>query len=369
MKKSKESINFNLFIIFSAFVVMIFSLSYIQADGTLLETAKNKSENSTYLISSREGTSYKGVQGPGYGNYNFSNLANLFSSCPEEIAIFVHGWNATESEAMEQLDRVKMSLENNSYSYPLVGYSWDSDNVWIASQYISKWNGPILADFILKLNNSCNIEKEKDMQIRMIGHSLGSRVILSSLDSLLKDGTLNKTNTPIASVHLMGAAVDNEEVTKDPRYILNDKTNWGTVKSDYGKDIEEEVLNFSVLFSPEDNLFQPNENPAFEIYPSFEGDSALGQSGNQTWPWSINSSLPANYHQINVQEEIPINNDADGDGKCDLINPLNHDCLIKNKGDNHRGYLGFRNSNLTDSMKLVDDGAMNIVVSSWGDSK
>lgn len=75
-------------------------------------------------------------------------------------------------------------------------------------------------------------------------------------------------------------------------------------------------------------LFQQNVRPIL-------------QSGNQTWPWSINSSLPANYHQINVQEEIPINNDADGDGKCDLINPLNHDCLIKNKGDNHRGYLGF----------------------------
>ena len=113
------------------------------------------------------------------------------------------------TSTMEQLDRVKMSLENNSYTNPLVGYSWDSDSEWIASQYIAKWNGPILADFILNLTNltnSCNLDKGKDMQIRIIGHSLGSRVILSSLDSLLKDGTLNKTNTPIASVHLMGAA-------------------------------------------------------------------------------------------------------------------------------------------------------------------
>jgi len=43
--------------------------------------------------------------------------------------------------------------------------------------------------------------------------------------------------------------------------------------------------------------------------------------------------------------------------------------MIKNMGDNHRGYFGFRNSNLTDSIKLVDNGAMNIVVRSWGDSK
>jgi len=324
MKKLKELFNFQLFIIFSALVVIILSLSYIQASATLLETAKNKSEISTYLISSREGTLYKGVQGPGYGNYSFSNIADLFSSCPEEIAIFVHGWNATESQAMEQLDRVKMSLENNSYPYPLVGYSWDSDNVWIASQYISKWNGPILADFVLKLANSCNIDKVKDMQIRLIGHSLGSRVILSGLDSLLKDGTLNQNNISIASVHLMGAAIDDEEVAKDPKFILNDTTNWGTVKSDYGKAIEQEVLNFYILFSPEDNLFQPNEIPAFEIYPSFEGDSALGHLGYQVFPWNINSSLPANYHQINVEDEIPINKDADGDGICDLINRITH---------------------------------------------
>lgn len=43
---------------------MILSLSYIQASATVLETAKNKTEIPTYLISSREGASYKGVQGP-----------------------------------------------------------------------------------------------------------------------------------------------------------------------------------------------------------------------------------------------------------------------------------------------------------------
>jgi esterase/lipase superfamily enzyme len=159
---------------------MTLSSLYIQVSGNQLQTHKNNSKIPTYLTSSKEGESYKGVQGSGYGNYTFSNINDLFTSCPREIVIFVHGWNATEHQAMEQLDRVKMSLENNNYTNPLVGYSWGSDSEWIASQYIAKWNGPILADFILKLNNSCNVEKGKDMQIRIIGHSLGSRVILSS---------------------------------------------------------------------------------------------------------------------------------------------------------------------------------------------
>jgi pimeloyl-ACP methyl ester carboxylesterase len=365
MKKLKELFSIQLFIVFSALVVIILSLSYIQASATLLETTKNKTDIPAYLISSRDGISYKEVQGPGYGNYNFSNTADLFSSCPEEIAVFVHGWNANESQAKEQVDRVKMSLENNSYTYPLVGYSWDSNNVWIASQYIAKWNGPVLADFILNMTDSCNIDKGKDMQIRLIGHSLGSRVILSSLDSLLKNETLNKNNTSIASVHLMGAAVDDEEVTKDPKNILSDFTNWGTVKSDYGTAIEKVVVNFYNLHNPEDYIFEPNVTPAYEIYPAFEGDSALGQSGYQTLPWNINSSLPNNYHQINVEKEIPANDDADGDGKCDY--PLGDKCAVSKEGDNHRGYMGFRNS--TDTTKLVNNGVIDIVIKSWDTSK
>lgn len=42
-------------------------------------------------------------------------------------------------------------------------------------------------------------------------------------------------NFKIASVHLMGAALDNEEVSKNPENILSDLTNWGTVKSGYGE--------------------------------------------------------------------------------------------------------------------------------------
>ena len=77
----------------------------------------------------------------------------------------------------------------------------------------------------------------------------------------------------------MGAAVDYEEVTKDPGFVLNDHTNWGTVKSDYGKAIKEVVLNFSNLFNPEDNLLKDGKIPAVQVYRTFEGDLALGNYG------------------------------------------------------------------------------------------
>jgi hypothetical protein len=62
---------------------------------------------------------------------------------------------------------------------------------------------------------------------------------------------------------------------------------------------------------------------------------------------------------IDVQDEIPIIIDANGDGKCDIPIGL-FGCTIKNVGDNHFGYVGFEKNGV-----LIDDGAMNIVVYNW----
>ena len=75
------------------------------------------------------------------------------------------------------------------------------------------------------------------------------------------------------------------------------------------------------------NPFSP-----YQIYPSFEGDLALGQNGSQKFP--INITLPKNYIDINIAKEIPFNTDADGDKKCDdlriiTIHPWNASCMIK----------------------------------------
>ena len=51
---------------------------------------------------------------------------------------------------------------------------------------------------------------------------MGARVTLSTLESLYKNQEWNNKNFKIASVHLMGAAVDDEEATKSPSYITAD---------------------------------------------------------------------------------------------------------------------------------------------------
>jgi pimeloyl-ACP methyl ester carboxylesterase len=356
--------------------------------GIVSATVSNTTQKRipVYEITTRGNlVSAQGVEGSGYLNtYNLSDSRKLNITCPDEVAIFIHGWGQNETEAKERFDRVKMSLEKNTYTnISLVGFSWDSDTEWMAAKFIAKWNGPKLADFIVHLKNDCKNSGE-DVKVRLIGHSLGARVILSALDSLHKNATWNDNNFKIASVDLMGAAVDDEEVTTNPKDILNDKTNWGSPKSDYGQAIEEEVNNFYNLFSTKDNVLEPNPETFFPIYPLFEGDLALGQSGHQK-----GIALPKNYNDTNdkdVTDQIIAMRNADGIeaevfGMCDNNHPLI--CTIKtegwdlglcnllidppkcqvNKGDNHAGYIGFRN-NVTKTL-LADDGAMNVVVNNW----
>jgi Alpha/beta hydrolase of unknown function (DUF900) len=351
---------------FVSFGLVALLLMGIIQSNTLSATTKTEETKKIpmYMISTRNLTNpdYEIVQKEqGYGNYSFLNVSQLLTQqpCQGEVAIFVHGWDTNMTKAKERLDRVKLSLEKNNYTDPLVGFSWPSDTAWFGAKFIAKENGPKLAKFILELQKNC-----PDTEIRIIAHSLGARVILSSLDSLHKDPTWNTNNFNITSVHLLGAAVDNEEVSKNPGDILIDQTNWGTAKSDYGQAIEEEVINFYNLFSPPDNLLEPNLKKPFEsIYPSFEADLALGQSGYQKIPYSINASIPGNYDEINVEAKIPFNKDADGDGLCDIKKPFTGICTIMGVGDNHNGYMGFRNS--TDNTKLDDAGAIDVVVDNW----
>lgn len=297
-----------------------------------------------------------GVQGQGYGNYTLLAIEQLYSQCPDEVAIFVHGWGLNENQAKERLDRVKMSLENSTYNIPLISFSWDSNITWFDATRMAKDNGPKLADFISNLTNICNQPPHnKEVKVRLIGHSIGSRVILSSLDSLNKTSTWNNNNFKIASVDLMGAAVDNEEVSMDSIDHYNQPM-WlhdpNGIKFSYGKFIGSEAFKFSNLHSPEDNVLE-------RYYPNYEGgDRALGENGKQRNP---EIRTPSNYTDIDVRIHLKPIDDADAMDGCDFgICELG---LEANVGDNHAGYVGFRN--LTDTRLLADDGAIDIVVDNW----
>ena len=343
----------------------------LQSHVVATTIAEQTKKISPYMITTRDRLNYyEDIQELGYDkSYSFLDIDQLTQKpCPDEIAIFVHGWGADEDEAKERFDRVKLSLEKNNYTHPLVGFSWDADQAWLSAKFVAKDNGPQLSKFIVGTMDKCiKQQPEKDVKIRLIAHSLGARVVLSSLDSLNKNSTWNSGNYKLASVHFMAAAVDNEEVSIYPGDILNDPTNWGSPKSDYGKSIQEEVIEFDNLFNTKDNMLEPNlTNPFNQIYPYFEADWALGQSGYQKVPYDINlttKSLPKNYDEKEVQNEIVAICDADADGKPDL--PFGAGQRIS-VGDNHGGYIGYRDT--ANKSRITYDGAINVVVSHWSDN-
>lgn len=347
----------------------------VNASASISTNSNNSSEKitSVYEINSRPNTTNVSATVQQRYGYPLKNITELYNSCPKEVVIFVHGWNDTAFDATERLDRVKMSLENNTYTnISLVGFSWPSNTNWSAAKHLAKDNGQKLAEFIIKYMDKCNSNDKQPQQqdkakVRVIGHSLGARVILSSLDSLFKNTSWNNNNFKISSIHLMGAAVDDDEVSKNPSDVGS-----SDIKLAYGKAIEKEVLKFYNLFNPQDNMLEPGGiidskyacfNYAAEnqpvVYPCFEQDLALGQNGSQS-----NITKPqTNYVDVNVENEIRFINDSDGNGRCDFTFPPAYICYIKGVGDNHEGYIGFRSTN--NDKPFLDDGAINVVVERW----
>ncbi|WP_458719714.1 DUF726 domain-containing protein [Candidatus Nitrosocosmicus sp. R] len=280
------------------------------------------------VVSTREHFSLK--SGELFDNHTKTDFTRLnLSNCYPEVVIFVHGWGSDDSNANKKFERTLLSLQSNGFNNTLVGFSWDSNTItyadlnwmgWINAKKIATENGPKLANYIIENLEDCKKENE-NTEVRLIGHSLGARVILSALESLHNDTRWTNDSNKITSVHLLGAAVDNEEVSKELNDLFLDPTNTGTIKSKaYGNSIENEVIEFYNLFNPDDNYLEPKSY--LQIYPSYEsGDLALGQSGFQKYPSSISASLPLNYHEFNVRNEILPICDADRDGILDSLIP------------------------------------------------
>jgi hypothetical protein len=143
--------------------------------------------------------------------YNPLDAGLVDSLClNQEVVIYVHRvWvyaQMPSSPAIENfneaLERLKRSLESEGYHHPLVGFSWDSDTEvdpegkgWNIAKLIAKENGPKLGQFIVDLKNRCIELENPNLKIRLMGHSMGTRVILSALDSINRDGLWSASNS------------------------------------------------------------------------------------------------------------------------------------------------------------------------------
>jgi hypothetical protein len=319
-----------------------------------------------------------------------SALTILNSNCPGELALYIHGVWATDDMAEEQTQRVYLSLKNEGYQIPLIGFSWDSNTAfslndvnlsiqgWNIAKKIANNNGPLLAKFILDYKKECPNDN-----LRIIAHSLGSRVILSALqfmheDKIRNDNQSSAWNKKIKSIHLLGAAVNAEQIS------LNQVDCIHNVPSLHcsGVDIESESEHFYNLYDPEDNTLASEHivipSCPFCVCPFCYNFVIKSPYQNSEMHYALGENKkngairgPSNYREHNVISKIKSDADSNKDNRCDLLvnlknfgYPLNYNyCTITKLGDNHFGYMGYRNS--INPQMVSSSGAIETVVKDW----
>jgi hypothetical protein len=103
-----------------------------------------------------------------------------------------------------------------------------------------------------------------------------------------------------------------------------------------------------------------------EFNQFIEGHDPLGLVGLSKYPTEI---WPRNCNETDVTTAIPPLSDADGDGNFEeCFEGFNPDFVPVSQdgfGDNHCGYIGFRQSF---SNSIIEDGVIDIVVTDWMNS-
>ena len=136
----------------------------------------------------------------------------------------------------------KNKLRRLGYDHPVIGYSYDSNTMGAhliayahhalsVGQTIAKKNGRNLAMFIEDFK-----EISPKTKIRLLGHSLGSQVILSTVERLSKK---NQNSGIIESAHFFGASITADVPSSEKYGPLLEKI------------INKKIINY---FSPTDDV-------------------------------------------------------------------------------------------------------------------
>jgi pimeloyl-ACP methyl ester carboxylesterase len=317
--------------------ILIFSLTLLIIQLSPFETTiEVKATPSTTSIVSTRGhfNPYSGHPNSFFYDERSYHPISIPSCSPAltDVVIFVHGFYTNDGQVIYQSNLVKKSLNSLGINYSIIGFSWDSNAIgsfypprfpWEVAIDIANQNGIKLASFISDFKSQPQCEH---VNIRLVSHSLGARVVLNTLKELhdpFQFQLWNQNDFTVASIHLLGAAINPLEVSTRSGYS--------------GIPIQEETEYLLNGYCLEDDILQ------FTYY-NVELHAALG-----TVEASDMVPTSGNYDDFFVCDHI--SRDSNGDGIDDL----------DNYGDNHMGYLGVmdRNGNLSNV------GAMDLVVNHW----
>ena len=148
------------------------------------------------------------IKNESYHLYPKRDFDELIGS--KEIAILIHGLRNNPSGALAKFVITKRRLVQLGYKNPVIGYSYDSNTTGV--QYITyalhalhtgitiaNKNGRNLARFVTDFKR-----KSPDTKIRLMGHSLGAHVILSTIKNLVKNA---KNRGILEAVYFFGGTI------------------------------------------------------------------------------------------------------------------------------------------------------------------
>jgi len=204
-----------------------------------------------------------GVSPTDYGfrdQANFPGMGSQSPAAPKELVVFVHGIGNDETTATRNFADARKQFRAVGYDHPVVGYSWDSDYLWGGgwwrAKHVANQNGRKLAQFVGDYRSS------RDTTVRLVVHSLGTRVACSALSVLAAQGQTDA----VASLSLLGGAIRQTEMGTDdpPAYRLEDR--FGTV-----------VEQFDDLRV--DNFWSSNDGVLSTAFRAAEWATAIGNAG------------------------------------------------------------------------------------------
>ncbi|EPA06149.1 DUF726 domain-containing protein [Candidatus Nitrosarchaeum limnium] len=153
----------------------------------------------------------KTIKNNSYFLYPKKSFDKLIGS--KELVIVIHGLRNDNAGAIAKAVLVKKRLLHIGYCFPVVGFSYDSNTTGAhllkhakralsTGQKIAIKNGRNLGMFIEYFKSISPKTK-----IRLMGHSLGSQVILSTVEYLAKK---SKNTDIVESAYLFGASITSD---------------------------------------------------------------------------------------------------------------------------------------------------------------
>jgi esterase/lipase superfamily enzyme len=210
-------------------------------------------------------TNGRKIKNLSYTIYPKTSLQRLYDT--KELVIIIHGLRNDIASAQQKFLVVKKKLKQLGYRYPILGFSYDSNTrgahlkksalkALRVGQEIAKQNGDNLSKFIIDFKKTSPKTK-----IRLLGHSLGTEVIMSTIQKLSHN---TENQNIIESVHFFGSSISSDFIRSK------------NMKNSFKKIVRSTVKNY---FSPKDEVLKESHEVGWIKNP-------IGYIGTTNKPFS-----------------------------------------------------------------------------------